>query len=198
MKVALYARVSTGLKDARQDPELQLEALRAYCQRHDWQVEGEYVDRESGRSTNRREALQELMDRAFAREFDVVAVWKLDRFARSLNDFAVLLKTLHSHSVRFVSITQSIDTVKDDPTSRLMMHVLAAFAEFESELISSRVKAGIARRKSKGLPVGRQKVVLDREKLLALQADGLSIRQIAVVVGAKKSTVERRLKRGRG
>jgi DNA invertase Pin-like site-specific DNA recombinase len=91
-KVGLYARVSTG--NGQQDPEMQLRELREYVVRRRWEISGEYVDHVSG-SKDRRPALDRLIVAAKRREFDVVLVWKLDRFARSLSTWS-----MHSQSSR--------------------------------------------------------------------------------------------------
>lgn len=195
--VALYARVSSAQKNekggVRQDPELQLELLREYCKKHEWFVVEEYVDFETGKKRDRSK-FNTLLEDCKLRNFQIVLVWKLDRFARSMLHFTNTIQILYKHDIRFVCATQNIDTDKSDPSSRLLMNILAAFAEFESELISERVKAGIDRRKAKGLQVGGQFKVMDGEKILKLHYSGSSIRQIAGILGKKRSTVARRLK----
>ncbi len=202
LKVAIYARVSSPERktkgptssDPRQNPEVQLVPLRELCQRKGWGIVGEYVDRESGRKGKVRPEFNRMLEDAQLATFQILLVWKLDRLSRSMVDFSNTLQELHKQDIRFISATQSIDTDKSDPASRLLINVMAAFAEFESELISERVKAGIAARKARGLPVGKQRRVMDGEKLMKLKETGASIRQIARIMGQKRSTVGRRLK----
>src|SRR2546426_2613031 len=107
-QVALYARVST--KGLGQDPEGQLISLRDYAERRGWTVVGEYVDNGySGAKSNTRPALQRLWKDARQRKFDVVAVWKLDRFGRSLRDLVNSLDEFRSLGIEFVSLTEAID-----------------------------------------------------------------------------------------
>jgi len=132
MKAALYARVSTVDK---QDPEMQLKALREYCKSRGIDIAGEYVDRTSG-VKDRRSSLDQLMDAAKKRRIDMIAVWKLDRFGRSLKHLVTSLDELNSLGVVFVSYQENIDL--STPSGRLMFHVIAAMAEFERELIRER------------------------------------------------------------
>src|SRR5262249_8971102 len=137
MKIAIYTRVST----ADQNQELQLRELQDYASRHGWQVQEIYSDTISGASTS-RPALNRLMDDARARKLDIVLCWKLDRFGRSLRDCLNNLHELDSHGVRFIAITQGLDTDGENPASRFMLHVLGAAAQFERELIRERSAAG--------------------------------------------------------
>lgn len=188
MRVALYARVSTI--NHGQDVGLQTSELRLYAESRGWEVVGEYTDTISGAKES-RPALNRLMAEAKARHLDVIAVWKLDRFGRSAKHLVNALSELQALGVAFVSLRDNLDF--STPAGRLQFQMLAAFAEFERAMIAERVKAGVARRKAKGLPVGRQPKVMDLDKARALQAEGLSIREIAKRLGAKRSLVHKRL-----
>jgi DNA invertase Pin-like site-specific DNA recombinase len=106
MKVALYARVSTE----GQDPEVQLVALRAHAAQRGWQVVEEFVDRGVSGATERRPALDRLMKAAWAGHFQVVLVWRFDRFARSVKHLVAALETFRSLQVGFVSLQEQLDT----------------------------------------------------------------------------------------
>ena len=82
IRTALYARIST--LNNGQSPEMQLRELREYCERRGWTVAGEYVDAGISGAKDRRPELDRLMQDAHKRRFDVIAVWKFDRFARKL------------------------------------------------------------------------------------------------------------------
>jgi DNA invertase Pin-like site-specific DNA recombinase len=82
-KAAIYARVSTG--NHGQDPAMQTRELEEYCQRRGWQIAGRYVDTGVSGSEESRPELDKLMTDAHRRRFDAVAVWKFDRFARSVS-----------------------------------------------------------------------------------------------------------------
>ena len=85
------------------------------------------------------------MQDAATRKFDVVLCWKLDRFGRSLIDCLAAIQQLRSAGVRFIAITQGIDTDENNPAARFQLQVLAAAAEFERELIREPVLAGTMR-----------------------------------------------------
>lgn len=207
MKVAIYARVST----TDQNCELQLGELREYCNRRGWEIAGEYVDTGwSGAKADRPRLLQ-LMKDASAHKFDTVLVWKLDRFSRSMVHLVEQLATLRSAGVRFIATSQNIDTDESNPTSRLLLHILAAVAEFERELIKERTLAGVksyrtafaadrvgrdrarCSRSGKNRAHGRPKVIFDQVKLQELAAGGLSIRKIAAQLHLSRGVVERAL-----
>jgi putative DNA-invertase from lambdoid prophage Rac len=205
MRVAIYARVSTS----DQNCELQLGELREYCARRGWEIAGEYVDTGwSGAKANRPQLLRCMKD-AGAHKFDCVIVWKLDRFSRSMMHLNEQLAALTSAGVRFIAITQSIDTDQSNPTSRLLLHILGAVAEFERELIKERVNSGVqtyrkayaagrigkdrCSRSGRNLAHGRPKVVFDRLSVVELSAAGLSIRKIAAKLKLSRGTVERAL-----
>ena len=127
--------------------------------------------------------MDRLMQDASKRSFDAVLVYKLDRFGRSVRNCLDGIEALRAHGVRFLAVSQNIDTDESNPTSRLMLHILAAVAEFERELIRERVSAGMRNAKSKGTrsgkAIGRPRRVFDREEVLRLRQDGLSIENIA-------------------
>jgi DNA invertase Pin-like site-specific DNA recombinase len=129
VRLALYFRIST----ADQNSELQQRDLRADASSRGEIVET-YQDVASG-STNARPDLTRLIADAKAGKFDCVLVWKLDRFGRSLVDCLNNIRTLDENSIRLIAVTQGLDTDSKNPGSRFLLHVLAAAAEFERELI---------------------------------------------------------------
>ena len=135
--------------------------------------------------------LNRLMADAKRRAFDVVLVWKLDRFGRSLKHLVAALGEFEALGVAFVSLRDSFDLTT--PAGRLMFNVVASFAEFERDLIRERVKAGIANRRAKGFPVGRKAISIDHVKLQALRSEGRTIREIAVALGCSRSLVHKTL-----
>src|SRR6266851_1900090 len=108
MRVAIYARVSTS--NNGQDPSMQTRELREYAERRGWTVAGEYVDSGVSGTKEKREALDRLMADAHRRKFDVVAVWKFDRFARSVSHLLRALETFKVLGIEFVSLSESLDT----------------------------------------------------------------------------------------
>jgi putative DNA-invertase from lambdoid prophage Rac len=190
MKTAIYARVST----TDQNCEMQLRELREYCARRGWEITAEYVDTGWSGAKASRPQLDRCMADAKAHRFESVLVWKLDRFSRSMLHLNQQLANLNSWGVRFMAITQNIDTDQTNPTSRLLLQILGAVAEFERETIRERVKAGMTTARHKGIRLGRPKRVFDRVKVEALRKRGMSVREIAAELGLGKGTVERALK----
>jgi len=133
---------------------MQLRELQEHCQRRGWEIVGEYIDAGISGSKASRPELNRLMADAKRRKLDAVLVWKLDRFGRSLKHLVNSLAEFESLGVAFISLKESLDLTT--PAGRLMFGVIAAMAEFERDLIRERVKAGIAYRRSKGLPCGPQ------------------------------------------
>ena len=187
MKAAIYARVST----VDQKCEMQLRELREYCIRRGWEIAGEYVDTGWSGTKASRPQLDRLMKHAGEHQFDCVVVWKLDRFGRSVLNLVESLNKLASAGVRFIATTQSIDTDESNPTSRLMLYILAAVAEFEREMIRERVVAGLASAKHRGQQLGRRKLLFDRERVLNLHRAGKSIREIAAALDVNRGTLHR-------
>lgn len=201
MKVAIYTRVST----TDQNPELQLREMMAYVERSGWVLSGSYHDTMSGAKTKRPE-LDRLMHDARTRSVDCVLVWKLDRFGRSLIDLVANIQLLESYGVRFIAMTQGIDTDQRNPVSKFLIHILAAAAEFERNIIAERTEAGRRRyqqdyesgtarsRSGKNMAPHRPKRIFDREAVHKLRDQGLTLREIAVELGIGRGTVERTLR----
>jgi DNA invertase Pin-like site-specific DNA recombinase len=180
MRVAIYARVSTA--NNGQDPTMQTRELREYCERRGWTVAGEYVDIGISGTKERRPELDRLMQDAHRRRFDVVAVWKFDRMARSVSHLLRVLETFNSLGIEFVSLSESLDTAT--PAGRMVFTVLGAVAELERSLIVERVRAGLRNARAKGRRLGRPRVAVDAARIARLRAQGRSIREIAYIPAA--------------
>ena len=191
LRIALYARVST--KDKGQDPELQLTELREYAKARGWLVAGEFVDKGVSGSKDTRPQLDEMMRLAKSRKLDVIAVWKLDRFGRSLRHLVNTLEELEAVGVSFIALRDAVDLTT--PQGKLMFHVIAAMAEFERALIQERVRAGLALARSKGHIGGRPKVKRERDpdakRIRQLRDEGQSYREIADELGRSTMDVHR-------
>jgi DNA invertase Pin-like site-specific DNA recombinase len=185
MRAAIYARVST----ADQNCTIQLEELRGWAARHQMAVHKEYVDHGISGGKGSRPALDELLKDAQARRFDLVLVLKLDRFGRSVAHLTKHLLDLERWGIRFVASSQGIDTDRANPTSRLLLHMLAAVAEFERELIRERTLSGVRAAKARGKVLGRPRRVFRRDEVIRLRTEGVSWRAIARELGAPMSTV---------
>lgn len=177
MKTAIYARVSTS----DQTCEGQLKELREYVERRGWTIAGEYVDTGFSGAKASRPALDSLMKAAALRKFSGVCVYKLDRFGRSVLHLSQQLAALESYGIRFIAISQGLDTDASNPTSKLLTGILSCVAEFERELLRERTLAGIRAAKAAGKHVGRPRRVFRRDEVMRLRdEEGLSWRAIAV------------------
>ena len=195
-RVDLYLRVSTD----KQSTDLQRRELLEYCDRRGWAATKIYEDKASGTSVKNRKMLDELMSDCQQRRVDVVVVWKLDRLFRSLKMMIEYLNQISHYKVAFISLTDNIDLSHESPATRLQLHLLSAFSEFEASLIKARVVSGLNAARARGVRLGRPGVISAAmiEEVKALRAKGLSIRAIEKCLGgrASKTTVERIL-RGR-
>ncbi len=185
MRAALYARVST----TDQNCEMQLRELREYAANRGWKVVEEYTDLGCSGANAKRPGLNRLLADAGRRSFDAMLVWKVDRWGRSVADSIKSIQELTSFGVRFIAITQSLDTDESNPMSRFLLHIIAAFAELEREIIRERVVAGVSAARSKGKQLGRPKRVFRRDQALRLRQAGWSWRRIAAELGVPTSTV---------
>lgn len=187
LKAVIYARVSTS----DQNCEMQVRELREYAQRRGWHVDAEYLDTGWSGAKASRPELDRLMHDASLRRFDAVLVWKLDRFGRSVRHCLDGIAALKGQGVRFLAVSQSIDTDESNPTARLLLHILASVAEFERELIRERVRAGVKSAKHKGKQLGRRRVVFDRSRASEMYQGGASVREIAATLQVGRGTVHR-------
>lgn len=191
MRVGIYARVSTS----DQNCEVQLAELRKYAVARDWLVAEEFVDSGWSGAKDSRPALNRLMKAALGRKIDTILVYKLDRWGRSLIHLLTSLSQLSAAGVRFIAITQCIDTDANNPMSRLMVHVIGAFAEFEREIIKERVAAGMARAKvvgtKSGKPVGRPVRIMDRQAIRDRRAEGATYTELMKQFNLGRGHVQR-------
>jgi DNA invertase Pin-like site-specific DNA recombinase len=178
-RVALYARVSTLEKG--QTPETQLVGLREYAARRGFVLVGEYVDYASGLRDDRPQ-YRRLVEAARKRSIDVVLVWRYDRFARSTQALVQALQEFRHLGVDFISYQENIDTTT--PQGEMIFTVMASLAQFESALISARVKAGMARARAQGKRIARAPLSAAVQRRIAtLYHQGLSIHQISKQLG---------------
>jgi putative DNA-invertase from lambdoid prophage Rac len=189
MRVALYARVSTH---DQQTLPLQLEALREYAQRRNWQIEGEISEVASGAAATKRPQREALLQAAKRREVDAILVWRLDRWGRSVADLVNSLAELEAVGVAFVSVTEALDLTT--PAGRAMAAMVAVFAQFEREILKERIKAGIAQAKAQEKATGRpQTAARQAEQMRQLHAQGISQAEIARRLGVGRTSVRRML-----
>ncbi len=154
MRAAGYVRVSTE-EQAREGYGLsaQEQAVKAYCQAQGWELVEVYADAgRSGSSTKGRDELARMLVDAQGDRFERVVFWKLDRLARNLSDLLDITNRLETCAVEIVSIHEAIDT--GTAAGRMMRSVLGAMAEFERDVITDRIKAGVAEKARQGELVG--------------------------------------------
>jgi DNA invertase Pin-like site-specific DNA recombinase len=154
-KIAIYARVSldeANKEDRRyQEPENQLEPLRAWALQQGWEITKEYIDRGSGADPNRPQFRQMIQDAMMLR-FQDILVWKLDRFSREAMSVVVgRINKLKERSIGIRSLTEDwLNTSKDNPMSELILAIMSWAAAEERRKISERTRAGIKRLQSQG------------------------------------------------
>lgn len=188
-KAAIYARVSTVGKG--QSTDMQVSEVQEYIKARGWTVAPEHIYLEAGISgaKAKRPQLDKLMADAGRGRFNIVIVYKFDRFARSVSHLLRALEHFQSLNIDFISIHEQIDT--STPVGKMVYTVLAAVAELERSLIIERVRSGIAHARKKGTVLGRREVLVDRESVSKMRDDGVSIRGMARALGISAAKVQR-------
>jgi putative DNA-invertase from lambdoid prophage Rac len=190
MRAALYARVSTH---DQQTLGLQSEAMSTYIKNRGWVATRAIEDGGSG--SKERRGRESLLMAARRREIDVIVVWRLDRWGRSVSDLMATLRELAELGVGFVSLTEALDLMT--PSGRAMAGMLAIFAEFEREILRERVRAGIAQARKEGRPHGRPRTASRKaDEVLRLKAERVSHSEIARRLGIGRTSVRRILAAG--
>jgi DNA invertase Pin-like site-specific DNA recombinase len=185
LRVGLYARVSTY--DQKTLP-LQIRAMREYAGRRNWTITKQV--KEVGSGASQRELRETLIAHARRREIDVVLVWRLDRWGRSVADLLATLQELQQLGVGFVSLTEALDLTT--PTGRAMAGLLAVFAEFEREILRERVRAGLAHARQNGKRLGRPPSASHQAaQVRKLYRDGLSKSEVARRLNIGRTSVRR-------
>jgi DNA invertase Pin-like site-specific DNA recombinase len=165
-RAALYLRVSSN----GQDTGPQETALREYVRRRNWTVHGIYKDLAVSGTRSSRPALDQLLKDCRRGKFDVLLVWKFDRFARSLKTLISGLELCRAFGIDFVSVTEAVDTSLS--TGQMLFQLLAVFSEFERSLITERVRAGLEHARKNGQILGRPPLrKLTRKEVAQLRAD---------------------------
>jgi len=188
-RVAFYARVSTT--NHGQDVTLQTRELHQFAEARGWSVIGTYTDDGVSGAKDSRPELNRLMADAHKRCFDVVAVWRFDRFARSVSHLLRALETFSALGIAFVSLNEQMDTTT--PTGKMVFTVLGAVAELERSLIAERVRAGLRNARAKGKRLGRPRLRLDATSVERLRLQGRTIREIAEALGVSRGLVHKTL-----
>jgi DNA invertase Pin-like site-specific DNA recombinase len=181
-RAIVYVRVSTG----EQNLDMQLKELPEYCERRGWTLAETYSDKCTG-AKDRRPGLDRLMTDARRRKFDVVVVWKFDRFARSTSHLLKALEEFSALGIDFVSLHEAVDT--STPLGRAMFTIVAAIAELERSTIRERCTAGRKAAVRRGVRFGRPAVEVNVSKIRTLRQEGLSLRAIGQRIGVSHERV---------
>ena len=184
LRVGLYARVSTH---DQQTLPLQLSAMREHAEHRGWTIVLKVEDVGSG--VRERPKREELLRAARRRELDVILVWRIDRFARSMKDFVTITMQLDNWNVRLISVTENVDTGDANPFAEFQRGLLALLAQLERKIIVSRVNAGIAEAKRQGKHCGRPKKTFRRDLAREYRARGMSYRAIGEKLGVPFTTI---------
>jgi len=185
VRAGLYARVST---QDQQTLPMQNRAMREYAARRAWTIAMQL--KEVGSGVAQRQRRDEMMEAARRREIDVVVVWRLDRWGRSVTDLLATLQELEHLGVGFVSLTEALDLTT--PAGRAMAGLLAVFAEFEREVLRERVRAGLAHARQSGKRLGRPvTAALHADRVRKLRRAGISKSEIARRLNIGRTSVRR-------
>ena len=197
-RAALYVRVSTSNRAARnqavfeQNPKVQEQPLRQMAEQRGWSVARVYSDRMSGAS-DQRPGLNALMQDARRGAFDVVVVWRFDRFARSIEQLVLALAEFRTLGIDFVSSQEALDT--STPMGKAMFTIIGAMAELERNVIRERIVAGLEHAKThgtkSGAAVGRPRAIFDRAAVVELRSAGRSWRETAAALGVSVRSARR-------
>ena len=189
-RVAIYVRVST--KD--QSVGMQLNDLERYSKERGLNIFKVYEDKGVSGTKETRPALGQLMDDARKRKFNVVLVWRFDRFARSTKHLVNALYEFRNLGIDFISYQENIDT--SSPLGEAIFTIISAMSKLERDIIAERVKGGLRKARANGITLGRPNSVIDMDKLIKYKEQGMSIREIAKELGLSRGKVERTLKLG--
>jgi len=187
MKAGIYCRVSTS----EQSVDMQRADLHRYCEQRGLEIHREYCDEGVSGTKDRRPALDALMADARKRLFDVVLVWRFDRFARSTKHLISALDEFRHLGIEFISYQENIDT--GSPLGKAIFTIVSAIAELERNIIVERIKGGLRRAKDQGKRLGRRPIT-DLEVLGTIQrmrAQGESVRAISKALKLSKSFVHK-------
>lgn len=176
-RVAIHACVSTSI----QTVENQFQELREVAQRNEWQIDAELSDSgiSGAKSRDQRPAFDSLLKRATRREFDLIMVWAIDRFGRSIQHLVGFMNDIQAMDVDLYVHQQAIDTTT--PSGRMIFSIFSAPGEYEREFIRERIMAGQKRARAQGVKIGRPTKRNDavRTSVKLLRDGGMGIKEIS-------------------
>ncbi len=188
-RVGLYMRVSTK----EQSCEMQLSDLERYSKERGFKIFKVYKDNGVSGTKDTRLGLGQLMDDAKKKKFDIVLVWRFDRFARSTKHLVSALYEFRNLNIDFISYQENIDT--SSPLGEAIFTIISAMAKLERDIIAERVKGGLRKAKANGKCLGRPKSEVDTDKIVEYRKQKKSIRQIASEMNLSNNLVFRTLQK---
>lgn len=145
LKVAIYSRVSTE-EQAKEglSVEAQIDKCKAFCKARDWQIFKVYKDAGYSAGTLNRPSLELLLRDANEKKFDIILVYKIDRFSRRLKDLIMILEELKEKNINFTSVTEQIDTTS--AMGEAFFQIIGVFAQLERGMVKERVELAFERK----------------------------------------------------
>ena len=178
MKVVIYARTSTG----KQDYQNQIDQLKEYCKKREWEIVNVYKEVISGKEANRPEFLKMLED-AHKHKFDAILVWALDRFTREGTQRVFhYLTQLDNYKIKFISYQEPYFNTDNEMVRDILFSVMGSLAKQERIRISERTKAGLQRAVKRGQKLGRPHLKSTDKRIIELHNEGKKIREITEIV----------------
>jgi len=187
-RVAIYVRVSTRDQRLLQ----QFREVRRMVERRGWTIARVYRERRSAKQGAHRPAWERLRKDAARRRFGAVAVWAIDRMGRSTLDVLKAVEGFEKRGIELLIVKQKVDTTT--PLGKMLLTILAAFAQMERELISERTRAGMAAAKAQGRHLGRVAVLVPREAIDSVLSGDKTAVAVAQELGISASTVRGRVR----
>lgn len=178
IKIAIYARISTG----KQDYDNQIDQLKDYCKKQEWDVEHIYKEVISGKESERPE-FKRMLEDAHKRKFDAILVWALDRFTREgVERVFHYLTQLNALKVKFISYQEPYFNTDNEMVRGILLSVMGALAKQERIRISERTKAGLQRAVKRGQKLGRPELKSTDNRIIELHKQGKKMREITELV----------------
>jgi len=165
--------------------------LERYSKERGFRIFKVYKDNGVSGTKDTRLGLSQLMDDAKKKKFDIVLVWRFDRFARSTKHLVNALYEFRNLGIDFISYQENIDT--SSPLGEAIFTIISAMATLERDIIAERVRGGLRKAKANGKKLGRPKNEVDTDKVIEYRKQNKSIRQIANELNLSKGAVQRTL-----
>ncbi|MEK6823681.1 MAG: recombinase family protein [Nanoarchaeota archaeon] len=144
-RVAIYSRVSTE-EQAKEglSVEAQIDKCKSFCDAREWEIFKIYKDAGFSAGSLNRPALELLLRDAQEKKFDIILVYKIDRFSRKLKDLITILEDLKTKNINFTSVTEQIDTTS--AMGEAFFQIIGVFAQLERGMVKERVQLSFDRK----------------------------------------------------